>query len=536
MTREDDKLRGGYYTPKTTASFISKWGICTKGDRVLEPSCGDGSIMGAAAERLRSLGASPKNVREQILGVELVEEEADKARQTGAAVICCDFFSCCVQGGIGREYDAIIGNPPFIRYQDFREEFREHAFALMREYGFNPNRLTNIWVPFLAISAHRLSPSGRLAMVIPAELFQVNYARETREFLLNYFESVTLITFRELLFKDAQQEVILLLAERKSSGSTRGIRLIEIDNEASLAQFDTLESINSLPQCNRLPSDMKWQGYYLNPDVLSLAGEILASPSVKKVSDIAEVNVGLVSGQNSFFVISEPEARRCGILDSCKPIVSRSLQLDGLAFTHEDMHAQEALGRNVLLFAPDTQLTATDKRYIAEGEKLGHNKNYKCRIRNPWYMVPMSWEPDAFFYRQAGAYPRIVLNSTEALNTDTLHKVRFKEGISGESAVLCFNNTLTFLMSELMGRSYGGGVLTFEPSEARNLPIPYMGTVELDFKHADDLARKGAVEQLLDYVDEIVLREQMGLEQADIHLLREAWKRLRDKRLARKRK
>ena len=68
----------------------------------------------------------------------------------------------------------VIGNPPFIRYQDFPKENRDKAFDLMSELGFKTNRLTNIWVPFVALSSYLLKTDGRLAMVVPAELFQVD--------------------------------------------------------------------------------------------------------------------------------------------------------------------------------------------------------------------------------------------------------------------------------------------------------------------------------------------------------------------------
>ena len=109
-----------------------------------------------------------------------------------------------------KKYDAIVGNPPFIRYQNVDATARETAFELMRQAGLHPNKLTNIWLPFLVLSALALSQNGKLGMVIPAELFQVNYAGETREFLAEYFDRLILITFQKIVFDDIQQEVILL--------------------------------------------------------------------------------------------------------------------------------------------------------------------------------------------------------------------------------------------------------------------------------------------------------------------------------------
>ena len=39
---------------------------------------------------------------------------------------------------------------------------------------------------------------------------RVDYAAEARQFLSTYFENLTLVTFKKLVFDDIQQEVILL--------------------------------------------------------------------------------------------------------------------------------------------------------------------------------------------------------------------------------------------------------------------------------------------------------------------------------------
>ena len=85
-----------------------------------------------------------------------------------------------------------------------------------------------------------------------------------------------------------------------------------------------------------------------------------------------------------------------------------------------------------------------------------------------------------------------------------------------------------------MGRSYGGGVLTFEPSEARDLPIPFKASIKWYFEKADRLARAGEVERLLDYVDAKLLVEGLGLSESDVKTLRQAWHALKDRRLSRK--
>ena len=157
-------------------------------------------------------------------------------------------------------------------------------------------------------------------------------------------------------------------------------------------------------------------------------------------------------------------------------------------------------------------------------------------MRTPWYKVPASWKPDAFFYRQVGSFPRIVVNEKRAHVTDTLHKLRFSDGIDGKNVAVAFNNSLTFLMGELMGRSYGGGVLTFEPSEARSLPIPFDPSVSFDFEKADELVRSGKTDELMEDVDRALLGGLLGMSRKDIALLHDGWLMMRNRRLARKKR
>ena len=206
-----DKLRGGYYTPRIITDFISNWAINTGTERLLEPSCGDGGFLYSIAQRFKAINAV-ENIDELVTGVEVCKEEAVKAEKYGTKIVCSDFFEYYKTSIADKKnYDVIVGNPPFIRYQDFDEKSRELAFEFMKAAGFHPTKLTNIWLPFLVLSSLALNENGKLGMVIPAELFQVNYAAEARKFLAEYFERLTLVTFQKLVFEEIQQEVILLL-------------------------------------------------------------------------------------------------------------------------------------------------------------------------------------------------------------------------------------------------------------------------------------------------------------------------------------
>ena len=528
-----DKLRGGYYTPAGIADFIVRWAIRTPNDSVLEPSCGDGSFLAAVQKRNHAFGCDD---RCRVIGIELDSAEAVKASKYGYVVFNEDFFTHYRDSIEGtRKYDVIVGNPPFIRYQNFDERFRSVAFDLMKKHGFHPNRLTNIWLPFLLLSCEALSENGRIGMVIPAELFQVDYAAEARNYLSTHFDQLTLVTFKRLVFDDIQQEVVLLLGEKSSTN--KGIRVVELDGLDELIN-DGLSCLERAETKQLDHSSDKWVKYYLSNEELEILRRLNADSRISDATDLYEVNVGLVSGENDFFLLDWENVVVRGLQDEVRPIISRAEQVRGICLSEDEYIRLRGIRKRVSIFmpqdAPVEELSENARKYIAWGESKGFNKNYKCRIRKRWYIVPNSWTADAFLIRQANLYPKMILNPTGALVTDTLHKVRFHEGVDGTAVAAAFLNTYTLALSETLGRSYGGGVLTFEPGEMRRMRIPIQGADRLDLQRIDQLQREGRYEDILAYTDQCLLYDGLGLDEHEVAMLHSIWNKMRDRRLLRK--
>src|SRR3990167_1593076 len=208
--QNSNKLRGGYYTPKSITDFLSKWAVQKTNSHVLEPSCGDGQFLESLVKEYGNDIA--------ITAVELINEEAKKALIRGnkrTKIIISDTFQWYEKTAPNAEFDAVVGNPPFIRYQNFPEEFRLRALRLMKEEGLSPSKLTNSWLPFVVLGTKALKKGGRLALVLPAELLQVSYARELRQYLSTKYKNIDIVTFKRLVFDHIQQEVVLLLGERQ---------------------------------------------------------------------------------------------------------------------------------------------------------------------------------------------------------------------------------------------------------------------------------------------------------------------------------
>jgi adenine-specific DNA methylase len=387
----------------------------------------------------------------------------------------------------------------------------------------------NLWVPFVVAAARALGEGGRLGMVVPAELMQVGYAAELRAYLARHFGRLTLVTFRRLVFAGVQQEVVLLLAEGAGAGPA-AIRVIEVDDDEALAAI-------GLPERFPVAADMdhateKWIQYFLDPRELGLVRELREHPRLRRLGSLAEVDVGVVTGRNEFFVLRPSEADARGLTEWTRPLVGRSNQLSGTRLSMPDWRLLHENDAKCLLLTAPVDLPEPLAKYVRWGESLGFHTGYKCRIRRAWHVVPSAWVPDAFLFRQIHDAPRLVWNEASATATDTIHRVRVADGIDRKRLTSGFFNSLTFAFSEIFGRSYGGGVLELEPTEAEALPIPYGHG--LPGEELDELVRARGLRHAVARNDEELLIAWLGLSSTEVDRVRGIWEKLMMRRLERK--
>jgi adenine-specific DNA methylase len=548
---DQDKLRGGYYTSASVASWLCAWAIRTRKDRVLEPSCGDGVFLEAAIQRFFQLGAHGSAIADNLTGIEIIAVEADRARARLQDVLglrakdvleTTDFFDWW-QKRNRPAFDVVVGNPPFIRYQTFPEPHRSRAMTIMAALGLTPNRLTNIWVPFVVAAAASLRPGGRLALVLPAELLQVTYAAQLRSFLTDRFARIDIVACNELFFEKAEQEVVLLLADSaiESASETNSCRV-------TLTETGTLAEITG-----RLPSAVladaqpktirhdheKWLKYFLTEREIAFMRALRSSNVVTTLATHASVDVGVVTGKNEFFVLTSAQVAELGLDGYTVPLVSRSAHLKGAKIDKADWKALSTAGNRVHLLnlrsLSGGKLPSSLARYIRAGEGKAFHEAYKCSIRNPWYAVPSVWIPDGFVFRQIYDFPRMVLNQAQATSTDTIHRLTCKT--TKPKRIIANTYTwLTAASAEIEGRSYGGGVLELEPTEAERLLMPAKLNGAIPLTECDRLTRAGRLNDVLKENARIILMDHMGLSSGECDLLRSIWEKMRDRRLARRRR
>lgn len=509
----DEKLRGGYYTPEPIAKFVANW-VARAGTRILEPACGDGAILDPLSR-----------LSDDVVGVELFPREAASAAdRTGVDVHIGDFFTW-FDLTKHDDFDGVAGNPPYIRFGNWAEPTRSDALRFMRSVGMHPNKLTNAWVPFVVASITACRGGGRIGLIIPAELMQVGYAAELRQFLVDKCIEINVVTFKRLVFPGILQEVVLLLAV-KGAGPAR-IQVIQADDANSLTHLRIGAAHVRAP----LHEKEKWTKYFLDASQIEAIRKLRADSRLYPMEDFASVDVGVVTGRNSFFVMTRDDAESHKVSGLTVPLVARSAQLSGIVYTDQDH--RDAVGRTQLLDARGVALTKHSglRAYVALGEEQDVHTGYKCRIRKEWWVVPSIWEADAFMLRQIHTHPRVIANNTTATSTDTVHRLRMANGVNASHLATAAFNSITFAMSEVVGRSYGGGILELEPSEAEELRVPDPALVPADLvTQVDELVRAKRIEDALDAVDHAVLIDGLGFRPDEVSSARAAWIVLRDRR------
>lgn len=522
------KLRGAYYTPSTIADFILHWGMNdNKQEDILEPSCGDGVFLEGIAQKHLPF--------KHITAVEYETEEADKARAINlpnSEILNMDFHRFCLD--TDKKFDLVVGNPPFIRYQYYDEEQQKLADIIFKKAGMKRTKLTNAWVTFVVGCTLLMKEKGKMGFVIPSELLMVKYAQQLRQYLAKQFNKINIISFENLVFEEIQQEVVLLLCE-KNGTDEHFIEHIEVRDA------DGLKTLN--PQKLKFPSKKidfhtdKWTYYFLDKEELELLEKVRES-GMPKISDFANVEVGITTGSNEYFTVSQSVVNMYQLQKYARPMVGRSVQVNSLCFTKQDWQrnlANEAKA-NLLVFTPDANKDANDgvRAYLENGERLGIHKGYKTSIRDYWYVIPSIKLSDALFLRRNNLYPKFVLNEAGAYTTDTMHRVFIHQGVNKKAFVASYYNSLSFVFAEIQGRNFGGGCLELMPSEVGGIYLPYKNSNEQVFDEIDEMLRsQKTADEILDFTDSVILSQGYGFTKEEVALLRSIWHKIMGRRLNR---
>lgn len=527
MKRLEDKLSGSYYTPYRTVQFMKKYLARERKiyKRVLEPSVGDGRFVDAFEKE--------ENI-EHFVGVELIEEKVmqlkNKRYSEHIEIVTDDFLKFSEK--TYEKYQLIIGNPPYINIKNMEDESKEKAKEICEKYKLASSLMQNMWVAFVLAAVSCLERDGTIFFVLPMEFLQVQYAEKIRLFLEEHFDTIHILSFKERMFPEIEQEscLVYLTNEFKNQPYINFKMYTKLDSDVPY-------------YCSKIERNKplkKWTNAILSDADIDLLN--LIDSKYKKVSEVCDASPGIVTGANNEFILTKEQVEQLECQEFILPIIPKSNILNGQFVLTKDVFQKIGeKGNRVyllnLLNADERLFSESLKEYlITIGEKENASKvklknRYKCRNRRPWYGVPIVRNGDLFFFKRYDKVPRVCVNEANLYTTDIAYNMRLNSAYDKESMAFCFYNSLTLTQCEFYGRYYAGGVSELTPSEFKRLAIPYCKIDKSDIERLSQMFKENAdIDKIIAFVNSKTI--DMEWEHNQILRLDEMRRRLLERRLS----
>lgn len=477
------KRLGQFYTPGGEAASFAEWAIRSGNERVLEPSAGDGALLLAALDRINAIGGPARTA----LACD-VDGDAVRSLQAlvGDAVEIKTMSFFDLDPRDHAPVDVVLANPPFTR-----NHLLDDATKRELRQRYPMKGAAGLWTYFVLHARSFLRPGGRMLVVVPAAASFTSYAGDLIRQLQSEFRSLNLVELptKPVWSAAADERGALILAEGYQGGPATSV-------VRGVWDFGT-------------NSPQRWRHLQLPPSFQKLAEASIP------LGTLAHLSIGAVTGANRVFLLDGSDAGEMEREDLV-PIVSRARQVRGLSISRRELEDMADTGERTWLLAPRSlgMRGGPVRRRLAQVGPESRRRTAWFRKRKPWWAVAPIPECDAVFTYMNDLGPRLALVEKGITCSNTLHCVRFVDGLplaSRLSAVSSFASTFGQLSAELQGRTYGGGVLKFELKEARAFPVIVSEQVLRPQVDAmDHLIRRGDADSAREFADELLLKPHLG--------------------------
>lgn len=221
---EKEKREGGIqYTPDYIIEYIVKSAVQHDGN-VCDPSCGSGGFLIEAARRISRITGRPviDVIESSIYGCDISPLAIQRAKlmlsllaategcdrnKIRFNLICADslvidwkecFPEVFARGG----FDAVIGNPPYVKIQDMGEKSKE---IIPRKWSTVGGGSHNLYIPFIQLGAELINNNGILGYIVSSMYFKSIASEKLRQYLQSRRLVSKVIDFGDVQVFDERQ-------------------------------------------------------------------------------------------------------------------------------------------------------------------------------------------------------------------------------------------------------------------------------------------------------------------------------------------
>jgi hypothetical protein len=449
VSSKDRREQGATFTPPWLVNLMLDR-IARKAvpSRVIDAGAGSGRYAVAAARRWPSA---------EIIAVEKDPALADAARTHAAVanvkvrVVCADFLDLDLPRIDG--VTAFVGNPPYVRHHDLSEKAKRWYADRMQRLELPHSLLAGLHIYFF-LKSYLLSRRGDVGcFVTAAEWMETGYGESMRALFCRMGGDVLLRADPgQQIFADALTTSIVT---EWTAGAEGAVQVGDLQANVIAPQFETTrEQLVALP---------KWPGY----------GHPLPQPAGlgPVLGDYFRVSRGQVTGCNEVWIATK-ETERLIPERYLFPCVTDALDIinaDGL------LRDASKLQRVIDLPADLGELSAVERKnvdtFMEVAALVGGASSYTAQHRKPWWRVRLHAPPAIVMSYMGRRPPSFARNGCGARLINVAHGLTPLRPISiaSQDRLVAWLNRNVAVTG---GRTYGGGMVKFEPGDAMGIPLP----------------------------------------------------------------
>lgn len=283
-------------------------------------------------------------------------------------------------------YDACIGNPPYVRHHDIESPWKENTVKKLEDgLGISLNKHCNLYLYFLCLGILKTHSKGIISMVIPFEWVSRPSAKSIREYIRKQKWNVEVYRFQEQIFDGVLTTASISIIDKGAS-------------DGKWEYFDITSKNAVVPRKAATKSNDGVMEYTNRGSTWALRG---LSPGSQKIFALTE-------GERIRFGLTKKDVIPC--ITSLKSI-SRNLSI--LTAASFQKHFVDA-GLRCWLIKSFTTPSPRLKAYLDSIPKEERD-NYTCTNQEPWYNFkthPVSQLLVASGFTKFG--PKVLINSIGA--------------------------------------------------------------------------------------------------------------------------
>lgn len=223
----DRKFNGAFFTPDYIIDFIINEIQPKENDTNFDPSCGCGAFLVGLTDYYKRAFNKPirQIIKENIFGCDILEYNIHRTKliltiyalQHNEILQDCDFnlyHQDSLKAKWGQQFDNIVGNPPYVKFQDLSNESREYLF---KHWTTVEGGTFNLYFAFFELGYKLLKPTGKLGYITPNNYFTSLAGEAIRKFFQQKKCVSRIIDFSHKKVFDAQTYTALTFLNKQEN-------------------------------------------------------------------------------------------------------------------------------------------------------------------------------------------------------------------------------------------------------------------------------------------------------------------------------